>query len=394
MQKLLLTIFGLILLPVAMSAQRGSNSNYAKIEGVVLEASGGEQPINFATVQLLPQGTYVSTDANGNFSFAKVHPGKVQIKVQFVGMQDIDTTVNVIAAKDYYFEFKMKEANFRLEEIVVSAQRSQAGSSTASNINRQAMDHLQASTIKDVMQLLPGVSIENPNLNEANTISLRTAAKDARTNMSSLGTAIIMDGSPLSNNANLQKLSSTANGNTKDAMYLGDISAGVDIRKVSLDNVESVEVIRGIPSAEYGDLTSGAVIINSKAGKEPLSVRFKTNPQLYEVSASKGFNVGKKGGAFHISGNYAHKHKTGRYIANTGKETRLFRMAVNADTIHNYDTLHYISHLYYIVYAAFFQHYVANLLSVYLIIRVGVCQQVRRVAYGMNRMVQYCKSAK
>ncbi len=91
---------------------------------------------------------------------------------------------------------------------------------------------------------------------------------------------------------------------------------------------------------------------------------------------------------------YAHKHKTGRYIANTGKETRLFRMAVNADTIHNYDTLHYISHLYYIVYAAFFQHYVANLLSVYLIIRVGVCQQVRRVAYGMNRMVQYCKSAK
>ena len=308
MQKLLLTIFGLILLPVAMSAQRGSNSNYAKIEGVVLEASGGEQPINFATVQLLPQGTYVSTDANGDFSFAKVHPGKVQIKVQFVGMQDIDTTVNVIAAKDYYFEFKMKEANFRLEEIVVSAQRSQAGSSTASNINRQAMDHLQASTIKDVMQLLPGVSIENPNLNEANTISLRTAAKDARTNMSSLGTAIIMDGSPLSNNANLQKLSSTTNGNTEDAMYLSNISGGVDIRKVSLDNVESVEVIRGIPSAEYGDLTSGAVIINSKAGKEPLSVRFKTNPRLYEVSASKGFNVGKKGGAFHISGNYAYSN--------------------------------------------------------------------------------------
>lgn len=305
MQKLLLTIFGLILLPVAMSAQRGSNSNYAKIEGVVLEASGGEQPINFATVQILPQGTYVSTDANGNFSFAKVHPGKVQIKVQFVGMQDIDTTVNVIAAKDYYFEFKMKEANFRLEEIVVSAQRSQAGSSTASNINRQAMDHLQASTIKDVMQLLPGVSITNPSLNSANTITLRTLDGSS---MNSLGTAIIMDGSPLSNNANLQRLSSTANGGTSDAMGLGSIDRGVDIRKVSLDNVESVEVIRGIPSAEYGDLTSGAVIINSKAGKEPLSVRFKTNPKTYEVSASKGFNVGKSGGAFHVSGNYAYSN--------------------------------------------------------------------------------------
>lgn len=305
MQKLLLTIFGLILLPVAMSAQRGSNSNYAKIEGVVLEASGGEQPINFATVQILPQGTYVSTDANGSFSFAKVHPGKVQIKVQFVGMQDIDTTVNVIAAKDYYFEFKMKEANFRLEEIVVSAQRSQAGSSTASNINRQAMDHLQASTIKDVMQLLPGVTISNPSLSSANTISIRTLAGGG---MNSLGTAIIMDGSPLSNNANLQRLSSTASGGTSDPTGVASINGGIDLRKVSLDNVESVEVIRGIPSAEYGDLTSGAVIINSKAGKEPLSVRFKTNPQLYEVSASKGFNVGKKGGAFHISGNYAYSN--------------------------------------------------------------------------------------
>ena len=299
MQKLLLTIFGLILLPVAMFAQRGSNGNYAKIEGVVLEASGGEQPINFATVQLLPQGTYVSTDANGNFSFAKVHPGKVQIKVQFVGMQDIDTTVNVIAAKDYYFEFKMKEANFKLTEIIVSAKRSQAGSSTASNINRQAMDHLQASTIKDVMQLLPGVTISNPNLNSANTISIRTLTGDA---MNSLGTAVIIDGSPLSNNANLQRLSASANGGS------GATGSGVDLRKVSLDNVESVEVIRGIPSVEYGDLTSGAVIINSKAGREPLSVRFKTNPKLYEVSASKGFNVGKKGGAFHISGNYAYSN--------------------------------------------------------------------------------------
>lgn len=306
MQKLLLTIFGLILLPVAMSAQqKGSNGNYAKIEGVVFEASGGEQPINFATVQLLPQGTYVSTDVNGKFSFAKVHPGKVQIKVQFVGMQDIDTTVNVVAAKDYYFEFRMKEANFRLEEIIVSAKRSQAGSSTASNINRQAMDHLQASTIKDVMQLLPGVSIENPSLSSANTVTIRSLSGGS---MNSLGTAIIMDGSPLSNNANLQRLSSTASGATTDPSGVASINGGIDLRKVSLDNVESVEVIRGIPSAEYGDLTSGAVIINSKAGKEPLSVRFKTNPTTYEVSASKGFNVGKSGGVFHISGNYAYNN--------------------------------------------------------------------------------------
>jgi hypothetical protein len=47
-------------------------------------------------------------------------------------------------------------------------------------------------------------------------------------------------------------------------------------------------VIRGIPSVEYGDLTSGAVIIKSKAGKEPLNIRVKTDPRIYQASAGRG----------------------------------------------------------------------------------------------------------
>ncbi|MFR7824841.1 MAG: TonB-dependent receptor plug domain-containing protein [Odoribacter splanchnicus] len=65
-------------------------------------------------------------------------------------------------------------------------------------------------------------------------------------------------------------------------------AGGVDVRAISTDNIESIEVIRGIPSVEYGDLTSGAVIINSKAGREPFRLRFKTNENIYQVSAGKG----------------------------------------------------------------------------------------------------------
>ena len=35
------------------------------------------------------------------------------------------------------------------------------------------------------------------------------------------------------------------------------VNSGVDMRSVSTDDIESVEVVRGIPSVEYGDLTSG-----------------------------------------------------------------------------------------------------------------------------------------
>ena len=78
------------------------------------------------------------------------------------------------------------------------------------------------------------------------------------------------------------------------------------MRTLSTDNIESIEVIRGIPSAEYGDLTSGAVLVKSRAGKSPLMIRFKTNPNIYQASAGKGFSLGKKAGDLNISGDYAY----------------------------------------------------------------------------------------
>ena len=167
----------------------------------------------------------------------------------------------------------MKASSFYLKEVTVLATQNKAGKSTASNVSRQALDHLQTNSIKDIMQLLPGGEITNSSLSSSNTISLRTLSNgDDNSQMNSLGTSIIADGAPLSNNANFQTLAPSITGGA------GAAGTGVDLRKISTDNIESIEVIRGIPSAEYGDLTSGVVIIKSKAGKEPLRVRFKTNP--------------------------------------------------------------------------------------------------------------------
>jgi hypothetical protein len=125
-------------------------------------------------------------------------------------------------------------------------------------------------------------------------------------NDNSLGTAVIVDGVQQSNNANLQVLSPAMNGAT--GSLSGDAGSGIDVRALSLDNIESVEVIRGIPSVEYGDLTAGAVIIRSRAGKDPLRVKFKTNPELYQGSVSKGMAAG--GGSLNLSGDYLYTIKS------------------------------------------------------------------------------------
>jgi len=164
---------------------------------------------------------------------------------------------------------------------------------------------MQTSSLKDIMGLLPGVAISNPDLSSAQSITIRNNAGGS--SMNSLGTAIIVDGAPMSNNANFQMLTTAQNGATTDNnTNAASASTGVDIRGLSTDNIEAVEVIRGIPSVQYGDLTSGAVLVKSKAGRSPLVMRFKTNPNIYQVSATKGISLGKKAGDLNVSGDYAY----------------------------------------------------------------------------------------
>lgn len=291
-------------------AQGAGQGNFATFKGVVIERGTQNVPVEFATVQVLPQGSITMTNNRGEFTFERLSPGKVDVKIQFLGMETIDTTFNLIGGRVTTVNFSMQHSSFRLNEVSVVATGSKAGQATASNISRQAMDHLQTSSLSDIMQLLPGGIVLNPSLSSAKTFTIRgitnLGAETTANKMNSLGTAIIVDGAPLSNNANLQTLSPSISGGGGVIGGGSSPNAGIDIRSLSTDNIESVEVIRGIPSVEYGDLTSGAVIVRSKAGREPLTIRFKTDPNIYQTSVTKGMSLGEKRGNLNISGDYAY----------------------------------------------------------------------------------------
>jgi hypothetical protein len=294
-----------------LGAQNGARKANGVVQGTITEADGGA-PVEYAVVVLYPSETYTTTDSKGNYHFDKVDAGQHKINVQYVGLNTVDSTFTMVAGSVRTIDISMTVESFHLEKVVVTATQNKAGKSTSSNISRQAMDHLQTSSLKDVMALLPGAVISNPDLSKVNNLNLRTLsdAKDSRAGeMNSLGTAVIIDGAPISNNANLQTLSTGISG-AADAKSGTSPTTGVDVRSISTDNVESIEVIRGIPSAEYGDLTSGAVIVKSKAGVEPLTIRFKTNPQLYQASASKGVSLGDKWGNLNVSGDYAYNNNS------------------------------------------------------------------------------------
>ena len=283
-----------------------------ELEGQVLEAGTENLPLDYAVVSVLPAELHTVTDAEGRFLFQDLPGGaKIRIQVQYVGYKTIDTLVTLSSTRVNRYVFRMETENFFMDEVVVTAKANEAGEATASEINRQAIDHLQASSLKDIMQLVPGAVMSNSNLSNPNMLSIRSIDNDP---LNSMGTALILDGAQQSNNANLQMTSATANGSTNSPLYYQDASAGnsaagVDTRTISLDNVESVEVIRGIPSAEYGDLTSGAVIVKSKVGQTPLNVKFSARPEQYQGSLAKGLKLGEKGGTLNLNADFLYTIK-------------------------------------------------------------------------------------
>ena len=154
------------------------------------------------------------------------------------------------------------------------------------------------------MQLLPGQALVNPNLNSSNQATIRLAADDPNNEkVNSFGTAVVMDGAPISNNANLQVTNTSKLG--AEGYFETSSGGGVDLREIPTDNIESVEVIRGIPSVRHGDLTSGAIIVNTKAGKTPFTGKIRSNPTTNQFYLGKGFNLGKKNGNINVDVDFA-----------------------------------------------------------------------------------------
>lgn len=146
-----------------------------------------------------------------------------------------------------------------MQDVVVTAYESR-GATSASRIDRKAMEHLQPSSFTDLVELLPGNVSKDPSMGSANLIKLREAGGTGPSDydVTSFGTSFVIDGVPLNNDANMQYISNSWETGRNTT------GKGIDMRSISTDDIAKVEIVRGIPSVEYGDLTSGLVNIERK----------------------------------------------------------------------------------------------------------------------------------
>lgn len=271
----------------------------------VIDKNQGK-PLIEAFVEVLNTTEFAFTSADGECSIS-VGEAEAQIKISCMGFQEklilYPTDINL----DTINFIKLEPMSLALNEITVTAQKGD-NLSTSTRIGPVAMEHTQPTSLYDILQLVPGNLIENPDLSNPTQIKIREISNDAN---SALGTSIILDGNPLLNDANMQTASTAqiSSDNNEFQQNTGivfptTVGMGLDLREFSMNNIQSVEVIQGVPSVEYGNITSGTVILKSKAGKSPLQVKLKTDPYTNQFYAGKGFQLKNNKGAVNLSMDY------------------------------------------------------------------------------------------
>lgn len=255
------------------------------IRGKLISKKAGE-PVGFAGIHILETDSWTASDEAGIFIIKPLDVPFITVEVRCLGFETYSGRFQSSLLTDSGLEIKLVPVSYDMEEITVLA-KNNSGITTSSIIGNAAIGHVQPASLADVLQLLPGNISANPDLSSPQKISLREIGYD---NNSAMGTAILVDGAPVSNNANLQTYSSSKS----DDNFSTTIGSGIDLRQIPTDNIESVEVVKGIPSVTYGDLTSGAVLIRTKAGYTPWEVKLKTDAQIKQFTMGKGFNLKSK----------------------------------------------------------------------------------------------------
>ncbi len=276
-------------------------------------------PLNDAIIKLIkiPENKIVQTvitENNGNYFISNVTSGVYQIEVSKPGfyknilfdfkvepLRNYDCNIYLLQksnwrrgqgkrknrreksndGSDYCFMIGSIEVKSHGEELIPEE------AVTTRKISSGEIEHMQAASLGDVLNLIPGIEkTQNPGLSKQSKVGIRSVSLDGIDGaLESFGTTIIVDNNEMSSAA--------------DADPSG--RSGLDLRTIPADNIESVEVISGIPSAEYGNFSNGIIKVKTKSGYVQNKMKAKLNPDTKTTSYSGGYKLSNSSIDYHFN---------------------------------------------------------------------------------------------
>ncbi len=153
---------------------------------------------------------------------------------------------------------------------------------TVRKIDSGEIEHSQASSLADIVSLIPGIEKSGkPGLSKSTKLGVRavTSGSGSVDALDAFGTTIVVDGVEITNDANAKQYGVVGN-------------TGIDLRMIPADNIEEVEVISGVASVKYGNYAEGMVRVKTRAASVNPKLKAKMNPDTKTLSYSSGKKFG------------------------------------------------------------------------------------------------------
>lgn len=283
MNKYILTAFLLFAILIQSHAQQQTS-----LQGKVTDNKAN--PLPGATVTVGTKS--LQTDNSGRYRFTEIPVGETALRVQLIGFRPLTDTISLSAGTNTY-NVTLQDDNNELEDVTISAQhRSHSNTESlvkiensimpVTIIDRRTIELMGSRRLDEVVKEQTGIAIVNDIGSGARSVGVQMQGFDSEYVM------VLIDGQPI----------------------VGRNNGNFDLSRISVANIERVEITKGAASNIYGgDALGGTInIITRQVVTDPqavVSANYGSNETL-DASIDGEAPVLKNKGTIALGGNYYH----------------------------------------------------------------------------------------
>ncbi|WP_443938655.1 TonB-dependent receptor [Pedobacter sp. MW01-1-1] len=211
----------------------------------VLDASGN--PITGATIRLEPDRHMAESNKKGEFLFNNLYAGNYQVFVHMLGFKEYHTQVTVTVSQVTRVDVSLVQEEKELDDVEISTKKDdpdnlmqvERSAMPVTIISRSTIEKMGSRRLDEVLKEQTGIAIVN---------NISGGARSVGIQMQGFGSEYIMiliDGQPM----------------------VGRNNGNFDLSRISVANIERIEIIKGASSCLFGsDALGGAINIVTRYG--------------------------------------------------------------------------------------------------------------------------------
>lgn len=234
----------------------------AQFQGLIVDEQ--QKPVSDVSIVLDPDRSSTKSDNQGNFLIKKLYAGTYTYTLSAVGYETLVGSIALQAKDKQIHRFQLRKSHQLLDEAVVTQEIQNRptlidpknAAMPVTIIDRKTIELMGSRRLDEVLKEQTGIAIVNNTTGGSRSVGVQLQG------FSSEYVMILLDGQPM----------------------LGRNSGNFDLSRISVANIERIEIIKGASSCLYGsDALGGAINIITRLGK--------VTPQLHANLNYGSFNV-------------------------------------------------------------------------------------------------------